>query len=136
MDEISILENINLEIQDSEKVGLVGNIGSGKTTLLRNMIGFYLPTKGNISLSGYDLKNIPSENLREYIGYCPQKIQLFTGTIIENISAGLTDYSEDDVIEAAKLSCAHDFITKLPGDIIINMKMEQIYQEVKDSQLH
>ncbi len=115
MDEISILENINLEIQDGEKVGLVGNIGSGKTTLLRNMIGFYLPTKGNISLSGYDLKNIPSENLREYIGYCPQKIQLFTGTIIENISAGLTDYSEDDVIEAAKLSCAHDFVTKLPG---------------------
>ena len=115
MDEISILKNINIEIHNGEKVGLVGNIGSGKTTLLRNMIGFYLPTKGNISLSGYDLKNIPSENLREFIGYCPQKIQLFTGTIIENISAGLKDYSEDDVIEAAKLSCAHDFITKLPG---------------------
>ncbi len=115
MDEISILKNINIEIHNGEKVGLVGNIGSGKTTLLRNMIGFYLPSKGNISLSGYDLKNIPSENLREFIGYCPQKIQLFTGTIIENISAGLKDYSEDDVIEAAKLSCAHDFITKLPG---------------------
>ena len=95
--------------------GLVGNIGSGKTTLLRNIIGYFLPTKGNINLSGYDLKNIPSENLREFIGYCPQKIQLFTGTILENISAGLKDIPEEEVIEAAKLSCAHEFITKLPG---------------------
>jgi len=115
IDEVAILNNINLDINNGEKVGLVGNIGSGKTTLLRNIIGYFLPTKGNINLSGYDLKNIPSENLREFIGYCPQKIQLFTGTILENISAGLKDIPEEEVIEAAKLSCAHEFITKLPG---------------------
>ena len=104
-----------MDINDGEKVGIVGNIGSGKTSLLRNIIGYYLPKKGNINLGGYDLKNIPSNNLREYIGYCPQKIQLFTGTILENISAGTDNISDEDVIEAAKLSCAHDFITKLPG---------------------
>ena len=74
-----------------------------------------MPKKGNVNLGGYDLKNIPSNNLREFIGYCPQKIQLFTGTVLENISAGTDDISDEDVIEAAKLSCAHDFITKLPG---------------------
>ena len=115
IDEVSILQDINMDINDGEKVGIVGNIGSGKTSLLRNIIGYYLPKKGNINLGGYDLKNIPSNNLREYIGYCPQKIQLFTGTILENISAGTDNISDEDVIEAAKLSCAHDFITKLPG---------------------
>ena len=115
INEIAILKNINLNINDGEKIGLVGNIGSGKTSLLRNIIGFYLPTKGSVNLSGYDLKNIPSQKLRDYIGYCPQKIDLFTGTVFENISTGLEDISEDEVIEAAKLSCAHDFITKLPG---------------------
>ena len=115
IDEVSILQDINMEIINGEKVGLVGNIGSGKTSLLRNIIGYYMPKKGNVNLGGYDLKNIPSNNLREFIGYCPQKIQLFTGTVLENISAGTDDISDEDVIEAAKLSCAHDFITKLPG---------------------
>ena len=115
IDEVSILQDINMEINNGEKVGLVGNIGSGKTSLLRNIIGYYLPKKGNVNLGGYDLKNIPSNNLREFIGYCPQKIQLFTGTVLENISAGTDNISDEDVIEAAKLSCAHDFITKLPG---------------------
>ena len=115
INEIAILKNITLDISDGEKVGFVGNIGSGKTSLLRNIIGFYLPTKGYITLSGYDLKNIPSKELRDYIGYCPQKIDLFTGSILENISTGIQGITEDDVIEAAKLSCAHDFITKMPG---------------------
>ena len=79
------------------------------------MIGFHLPTKGTISLSGYDLKNIPSDNLRDYIGYCPQKIQLFTGSILENIGTGIEGITEEDIIESAKLSCAHDFIVKMPG---------------------
>ncbi|MBN44686.1 MAG: type I secretion system permease/ATPase [Rhodobiaceae bacterium] len=115
INEVAILKNITLDISDGEKVGFVGNIGSGKTSLLRNIIGFYLPTKGNITLSGYDLKNIPSKELRDYIGYCPQKIDLFTGSILENISTGIQGITEDDVIEAAKLSCAHDFITKMQG---------------------
>ena len=66
-------------------------------------------------MSGYDLKNIPSDNLRDYIGYCPQKIQLFTGSILENIGTGIEGITEEDIIESAKLSCAHDFIVKMPG---------------------
>ncbi len=115
IDETTILENINFSISDGEKVGIVGNIGSGKTTLLRSIIGFQLPSEGIINLGGYDIKNIPAEQLRKYIGYCPQKVQLFTGTVYENIIAGHEDVSEDDVIEAATLACSHDFIAKLPG---------------------
>ena len=110
-----ILNNINMSIKDGEKIGLVGNIGSGKTTLIRAIIGYHLPTNGIINLSGYDIKNIPAEEFRAHVGYCPQKIQLFTGTVYENITAGFESASEDDVIEAATLSCAHDFIAKLPG---------------------
>ncbi len=119
--EVSILRNISLEINSGEVVGLVGNIGSGKTSLLRNIIGFYLPTKGTVSLSGYDLKNVPSDNLRQYIGYCPQKIDLFTGSVLDNISTGLDGIDEEDVIKAAKLSCAHEFISKLPGGYNYNL---------------
>ena len=119
--EVSILRNISFEVNSGEVVGLVGNIGSGKTSLLRNIIGFYLPTKGTVSLSGYDLKNVPSDNLRQYIGYCPQKIDLFTGTVLDNISTGLDGIDEEDVIKAAKLSCAHEFISKLPGGYNYNL---------------
>lgn len=121
INEVAILKKISMDIQDGEKVGIVGNIGSGKTTLLRNIIGFHLPSKGKINLSGYDLKNIPSDQLRKYIGYCPQKIQLFTGSLLENISTGIDEITEDEVIEAAKLSCAHDFIAKLPGGYNYNL---------------
>ena len=103
------------KIKDGEKIGIVGNIGSGKTSLIRNLIGFHVPEKGTINIGGYEIKNIPAKQLRNFIGYCPQKIQLFSGTIFENIAAGLDDASEEEVINAAQLSCAHDFITQLPG---------------------
>tara|TARA_B110000008_G_scaffold279077_1_gene324778 strand:- start:14094 stop:15797 length:1704 start_codon:yes stop_codon:yes gene_type:complete len=110
-----IVDNVSLKIDDGEKIGLVGNIGSGKTSLIRSLIGFYLPTKGSVNISNYDIQNIPAKILRNHIGYCPQKVQLFSGSIFENIAAGLDNPSEDEVIEAAKLSCAHDFIPRLPG---------------------
>ena len=72
-------------------------------------------------MSGYDLKNVPSDNLRQYIGYCPQKIDLFTGSVLDNISTGLDGIDEEDVIKAAKLSCAHEFISKLPGGYNYNL---------------
>ena len=115
IEEINILKNINLNIKNGEKVGIVGNIGSGKTSLIRNLIGFHIPEKGTINIGGYEIKNIPAKQLRTFIGYCPQKIQLFSGTIFENIAAGLDDATEEEVINAAQLSCAHDFIAQLPG---------------------
>ncbi len=115
VDESKILDDINFEIKSGEKLGLVGNLGSGKSSLIRNLIGYHLPSSGMVKVGGYDINNIPSSILRNEIGYCPQNIQLFSGTIYENIASSIDDPSEDDVLYAAKNSLAHDFITKLPG---------------------
>ena len=101
------------------------------------LVGFYQPTNGKVTIGGYDLNNIPAKNLRDHIGYCGQKVQLFSASIYDNIIAGFSDANEEDVIEAAKLSCAHDFIALLPGGYnYISLKMAQIYQAVKDKLLH
>ena len=109
-----ILEKINLSVGDGEKFAIVGPLGCGKSTLLRSIVGYYLPSVGSIYLGDYDITNIPSYQLRQSIGYCPQQIQLFSGTIFDNIAAGYDDATEDEVVEAAKAVGAHDFIAALP----------------------
>ena len=115
IEETKILNQINFTLNNGEKLGIVGSVGSGKTSLLKHIIGYILPNDGTIFLSDYDIKNIPSKSLREHIGYCSQNIQLFSGSIYDNITAGLDQASEEDVVEAATIACAHDFIAKLPG---------------------
>jgi len=112
--ESTILQNINLSIKDGEKLALVGPLGCGKSTLLRSIIGFHLPSVGKVFIGKYDITNIPSDILRINIGYCPQQIQLFSGSIYENIAAGIDNATEDDVVDAAKAVGAHDFIASLP----------------------
>ncbi len=114
-DEVKVLDDISFSLKSGEKLGLVGNLGSGKSSLIRNIIGYHLSEIGMVKIAGYDIHNIPSEILRNEIGYCPQNIQLFSGTIYENIATSLDNATEDDVIFAAKQSLAHEFITKLPG---------------------
>lgn len=115
IDESKILNKINFSLTSGERLGIVGSIGSGKSSLLKNIIGYILPNNGTVFLSDYDITNIPSKQLREHIGYCSQNIQLFAGSIYDNITAGLDETNEDDVVEAATLACCHDFIAKLPG---------------------
>ena len=115
VEDSEIIKNISFDINDGEKVGIVGNLGCGKTTLLRTIIGYYESTKGIINIDGYDIKNLPSSALRENIGYVPQTTQLFSGTIYDNIVAGFPGVEEDDVIQACDLVNAHKFIGSLPG---------------------
>lgn len=115
IDETKILNQININLSDGEKLGIVGAVGSGKTSLLKHIIGYILPNSGTVLVSDYDIKNIPSKSLREHIGYCSQNIQLFSGSIYDNITAGLDNVSEEEVVEAATIACCHDFIAKLPG---------------------
>ncbi len=115
VDDLKILNNINFEIKDGEKLGIIGSVGSGKTSLIKNLIGYVLPKTGKVFLSDYDINNIPSQSLREYIGYCSQNIQLFSGSIYDNISSGLENVTEEEIVEAASLACCHEFIAKLPG---------------------
>lgn len=115
IEESKILNKINFNLKSGEKLGLVGAVGSGKTSLLKNIIGYILPNSGTVFLSDYDIVNIPSQSLRENIGYCSQNIQLFTGSIYDNITSGLENVSEESIVEAANLACCHEFIAKLPG---------------------
>lgn len=115
IEDSKILNKINFNLKDGEKLGLVGPVGSGKTSLIKNIIGYILPNSGTVFLSDYDIVNIPSKSLREYIGYCSQNIQLFTGSIYDNLTSGLDTVSEEEVVQAATLACCHEFIAKLPG---------------------
>ena len=114
-DETKVLEDISFNVNTGERIGVVGNLGSGKSTLLRSIIGYHLPQLGMIKIDGYDINNIPSEILRQEIGYCPQDIQLFSGSIYENIACGLEGANEEDVIYASKQALSHNFIAAIPG---------------------
>jgi len=110
-----ILDGISFKINSGEVIGIVGNLGSGKSTLLKSIIGYHLPSLGMVKISSFDINNISSDVLRSEIGYCPQNIQLFSGTIYENIASGIEDADEEDVYNAANLAMSHEFIAALPG---------------------
>ncbi len=111
--ENQILSNINLQINPGEVVVIIGPSGSGKTTLCRIMLGIYRPTSGRVMIDGADISQWNRDELGRYIGYLPQDIQLFEGTVAENI-ARLGKINSEKVIEAAKIAGAHEMILSLP----------------------
>ena len=110
-----ILKNINLEIKPGETVALLGPTGSGKSTIIRLLMRFYDVTSGRILVDGHDIRDVKLKSLRRHIGIVSQEIFLFNRTVKENISFGKPDASMDDVIRAAKIAQAHEFITNFPN---------------------
>lgn len=108
-----ILDNYNLEVNTGETIALVGETGSGKSTIVNLFCRFYEPTKGQILIDGKDYKDMPQNWLHENLGYVLQSPHLFSGTIKDNIKYGKLDASDEDLIEAAKLVDAHDFIMEM-----------------------
>ena len=102
-----------MEIKAGEKVAIVGPSGSGKTTLLKLMMKFYKAESGNIYLDDQNIDDIDTESYRNYFGYVPQEILLFSGTIAENIAWGNENATPEDIFNAAKEAQALDFISKL-----------------------
>lgn len=109
-----VLRNINLSFLKGETVGVIGSTGSGKSTLVSLIPRFYDCDFGRVLVDGIDVKQYTLNSLREKIALVPQKSILFTGSLIENIKWGKEDASEDEVIEAAKVSEAHSFIQTMP----------------------
>lgn len=109
-----VLKNINLKIEQGEKIALVGESGSGKTTLAKLIMNFYKCEKGEIILNGYNINDINIESLRDKIAYISQETFLFSGTIIENLSLGNQNITYEQIIEACKKAHIHDFINRLP----------------------
>jgi ATP-binding cassette subfamily B protein len=113
--EAGLFKDLNLRIAEGEKVGFVGQSGSGKTTLVNLIMGQerskYL---GEIMVGEVDIRSLTIRALRNCFAFVPQKITLFQRTVRDNIAYGTTNYTEEDMIEAAQRACAHAFITQLP----------------------
>ena len=114
-DDRSVLDSVNVKISHGEKVGIIGPVGGGKSTFLKALVGYHTVGLGNIKIDSFDINNIDSETLREAIAYVPQTVQLFSGRIQDNITAGMEGCSNEDIIGAAKMANAHEFISSLPG---------------------
>lgn len=109
-EEIPILKNINLTIHPGQTVALVGTTGAGKSTIANLVNRFYDPQSGSVFIDGVDIKDVTLTSLRDNISMVLQDTFLFNGTVYENIIYGWKEAKEEDVIQAAKASKAHDFI--------------------------
>jgi len=110
-----VLKNINLDIPPNHVVALVGPTGVGKSTLVSLIPRFYEVSSGKITLDGEDIRNLKLENLRQEISIVLQDVYLFYGSVRENILFGRPDADEKDLIRAAKIANAHEFILSLPN---------------------
>lgn len=109
-----VLAHINLSIAPGESVALVGPSGGGKTTLCSLIPRFYDVTEGTITIDGHNIQDVTLKSLRSQIGVVQQDIYMFSGTVFENIEYGKPGATMEQVVEAAKLAGAHEFITQLP----------------------
>ncbi|MDU5275668.1 MAG: ABC transporter ATP-binding protein [Peptoniphilus lacydonensis] len=109
-----VLENFSVDITPGEKLAIVGPSGAGKTTICNLIPRFYDVDSGSVNVDGIDVRDIKIKSLRENIGIVQQDVYLFSGTVKDNIGYGKSDASDGEIIEAAKLAGAYEFIKNLP----------------------
>ncbi len=112
--ESTILTNINFSVQSGQRIGICGPTGCGKSTIISLVARFYDPTGGRVLIDGTDIKEFQLDGLRAQFGFVLQDTALFFGSVRENIAYGRPDATELEIIEAAKLANAHEFIVKMP----------------------
>ncbi|MEQ5778410.1 type I secretion system permease/ATPase [Thalassospira sp. NFXS8] len=123
---IAALRDVSFVIEPGEKVAILGRIGSGKSTILRLMLGLYEPDSGSILVDGTDIRQIDPSDLRANISAVLQDAWLFSGSVKQNIAVGAYRPNDDDILRAASLSGAHDFISRHPSgyDLMIQERGE------------
>jgi ATP-binding cassette subfamily B protein len=109
------LSNVNLEFEPGKFVGIVGQSGSGKSTMMKLLLRLYETESGRILIDGYDIAKVELYSLRRQIGVVPQETLLFDGSVQENIALTNPDATTEEIIEAAQVACAHEFIMNLPN---------------------
>jgi subfamily B ATP-binding cassette protein MsbA len=109
-----VLSNINIKIKCGQRIGIVGPTGGGKSTIVSLIARFYDPTGGRVLIDGTDITDFRLDSLRGQIGYVLQDTALFYGSVRENIAYGRPTANEEEIINAARLSNAHDFIMEMP----------------------
>ncbi|RMH28438.1 MAG: ABC transporter ATP-binding protein [Candidatus Hydrogenedentota bacterium] len=110
----AVLHNVSFRVQSGEQVALVGASGAGKTTVANMILGFYFPTEGRVLIDEHDITKVNLRALREQIGVVSQDNILISGSVLNNIRYGKMDATFEEIVAAAKLANAHDFITGLP----------------------
>lgn len=111
------LKDFNLSIKPGEKVGFIGRLGSGKSTALKLLINMHLPLEGQVLVDGVAVQQIDPYNLRRQIGYVPQELTLFHGSIRDNILMGSGELGDEAILEAARLSCLDEVLAQLPNGL-------------------
>jgi ATP-binding cassette subfamily C protein LapB len=112
--EYGALHGVSFRLQPGERVGLIGRIGSGKSTIQKLLLGLYRPADGAISIDGIDLNQIDPTDLRRSVGYVPQDVMLFAGTVRDNITIGLPHATDAQILTAARLAGVESFVNQHP----------------------
>ncbi len=113
-DRFPVIKNLSLDIPAGKTIAIVGSTGSGKSTLVKLLLRLYEVQTGSITLDGIDLQSLNLQDLRRCIGLVSQDVFLFHGTVAENIAYGSFETTEQEIITAAKIAEAHEFIINLP----------------------
>lgn len=109
------LNGISLKIEPGEKVGIIGRSGSGKSSLAKLLVGFYQPDGGTILIDGIDARQLDVNDVRHNVGYAPQDIHLFSGTLRDNLLSGASYVDEETMLRAATLAGVHEFARRHPS---------------------
>ena len=110
----AVLKDISFSAEYGQSLSVLGPNGVGKSTLFRCMLGLLQPQQGDILIDGTSIKDVTAKSLRDKIGIVQQDVYLFSGSVKSNIAYGKMDASDEEIIEAAKMAGAHDFIMSLP----------------------
>lgn len=131
--EQKLLEHVSLKVAAGQRIAIVGPTGCGKTTLINLLMRFYDVNSGQILVEGNDIRQVTRASLRESYGMVLQETWLKTGTIRENIAMGRPDATDEEIIQAAKLSHAHSFIKRLPQgyDTVVTENSDSLSQGQK-----
>ena len=113
-DSMPVLKDVNFEVYVGERIAVVGPSGAGKTSIFNLILSFIEPNSGEIGLHGVPISKVSKANLYKTIAYVSQKPYLFAGSILDNLRVGREDATEKEMIDAAKLALAHEFIVNLP----------------------
>lgn len=119
-----ILNGVNFALEPGESIAIVGPSGTGKSTLARMLVGTIAPTSGSVRVDLMDIRNWDPRQLGETVGYLPQEVQLFPGTIKANIARMRDDVPDEAIFEASELAGVHELISQLPGGYETSINMD------------
>lgn len=115
--EHNVVDDINFQVKPGQTLAIIGGTGSGKTTIANLLLRFSDVTKGAVKVNGTDVRDLSLNNLRDLIGYVPQKANLFSGTIRENLKYGNSDASDEELWYALRIAQSESFVRELPDGL-------------------